>query len=265
MFRHRIGFVGGRSTLFQIALSGAEVTVDGTVRTAVVHTRWTNFSIEDQFVTYVKTPSLLLSDGSLVPMNYKTSTNVPGGGTTPVDLVARLSDPSTFTFAGASLVFGNNTSAQTIIPLEDSAPVSTFAPVVDIGKGVSSDSGAGTTARITGTVLHADYEDGAKATFQLDVALEVSFSDTPRIQDIFSVTLTTPDRTSAAPTTSVLFGRPPNSIVLAGRTVHGGLLFDIPPAYAGHYALTIHSDRVEDATGSAAADPVLEFTIPRER
>ncbi len=261
-FGHRIGFVGGRSTLFKIVLSGAEVTVEGTVRTAVLHTKVTNFSIADQFISYVKTPSLLLPDGSLLPMNYRTSTLVPGGGTTPLDLDARVSEPSTFTFAGASLVFGNNASAQTIIPLDDSSAVSTFVPVVDTGKGVSADSGVGTNSRITGTILHADYEDGAKATLQLEVALDVSFSDTPKIQDIFSVTLTTPDGTSAAPATSVLFGKPPNSIVLAGRTVHGGLLFDIPAAYAGPYALTIHSDRVKDAAGSGAVDPVLKFRIP---
>ena len=261
-FSHRIGFVGGRSTLFKIALSGAEVAVDGNLLTAVVHAKVTNFSIADQFISYVKTPSLLLPDGTLLPMNYRTSTLIPGGGTTPLDLVARLSEPSTFTFAGASLVFGNNASAQTIIPLDDSSAVSTFMPVVDTGKGVSADSGAGTKSRITGTILHADYDDGAKATLQLEVALDVSFSDTPKIQDIFSITLTTPDGTSAAPATSVLFGRPPNSIVLAGRTVHGGLLFDIPAAYAGSYALTIHSDRVKDAAGSGAVDPVLKFTIP---
>jgi hypothetical protein len=264
-FSHRIGFIGGRSTLFKIVLSGAEVTVDGTVRTAVVHTKVTNFSIEDQFIGYVKTPSLLLPDGSLLPMKYKTSTLVPGGGTTPLDLVAQLSEPSTFTFAAASLVFGNNASAQTIIPLDNSAPVSTFAPIVDVGKGVSADSGVGTKARITGTILHADYEDGAKATLQLEVAMDVSFSDTAKIQDIFSTTLTTPDGTSVAPANSVLFGKAPNGIVLAGRTVHGGLLFDIPAAYAGTYALTIHSDRVKDAAGSGAANPILEFKIPRER
>jgi len=245
-FSDRIGFAGREGGgVFKIEVTKAEVIEADHQRTAVMHTKVSNLAAVDIALGLIKSPVLLLADGSLLSAKFKALPTVPGGGTTAVDIVAPVDE--SFTFTGAALVFGNSASNQSIIPFDTSAKVTTFTPIVDIGKGTTVDSGAGTVATITGGVLHADYKDGSKDSYQLELAVDVTYKDptvgtTSDIQQTFTLAL--PDGTSASSSfgTSLIFNHG-NQIVASGSTEKQTMLFEVTSTYYGQYTLTIGHQR----------------------
>ena len=245
-FTDRIGFTGreGGGVIGVEATKAEVVEADGK-RTAVIHTRVTNFAAADTSLVLVRSPVLSLADGTSVPARFKDQPTVPGGGTTAVDIVAPVDE--SFTFTGVSLVFGNNASNQTIIPFDASAKITTFTPIVDVGKGTTIDSGAGTVATITGGVLHADYKDGSKGNLQLELEISVAYTDPVRadasdIEQTFTLTL--PDGTTASSrfNASIIFAHG-NEIIDSGSTQNMTPLFEVTGTYAGQYTLSIGHQR----------------------
>lgn len=265
-FTNRVGYIGNANSLYKIELSRAEVTVVDGRRSLVISSKVSNLANADYLITNVKEPSLLAADGTIITTRWNINSPIPGGGTTPVDIVASVTE--TFKFEGVSLVFGNNASHQTILPLDESVKVTTFNPVLGVGKGKTAAGGSGTVVTITDGILHDDFKDGSKDKYQLELQVDVSYVHPSNVSgnaEIVSFTLTAPDGTSSSPERSYVFSSNDVAVIDTGKTSRLGLKFTVPNTYYGEYKLKVTSRRVSVSKDPGAVDPVLTFEIAQVR
>ena len=261
-FTNRVGYIGNSNSLFKIELSKAEVTEADGHRSAVISSRISNMSNTDYSLVDVKNPSLLAADGTIITARWKINSPIPGGGTTPVDIVASVT--KTFKFEGMSLVFGNNASNQTILPLDESVKVTTFSPVLGVGKGKTAAGGSGTVVTITDGILHDDFTNGSKDKYQLELKVDVSYTHPSNAGGSYEeaiFTLTAPDGTSSSSESSGVFSSNDSTVIDTGKTSRLGLKFMIPSTYYGEYKLTVNSRRVSVYKDPGAIHPVLTFEV----
>lgn len=258
VFTDRVGFIGTFNALYKIELLKAEVIDAGGGRSAIVRTRVTNLANADSLLLSVKEPTLRAADGKLTTTRWDAGT-IPGGGTTPVDITARVDNK--FTFDGMSLIFGNVASQQTIIPLSETLRVTTFVPVVGVGMGRTA-TGSGVSAKITNGILHDDFTEGSKNTYQLELAVEVSFRDSANTLRHLEATftLTAPDGTSTVSDRGFVFFSNDSDVVESGKTARLGLKFRISSTYYGQYKLSVNDRRLRVENDPGA---VLTFEVAR--
>lgn len=265
-FTDRVGFIGNFRYLFKIELSKAEVVDVSGRRSLVISTRVTNLSNADHPITDVKAPSLVAADGSIIAAAWKINSLIPGGGTAPVDVVASVTEA--FKFESVSLVFGNNASHQTTLPLNESVKVTTFAPVLSVGKTKTAAGGSGTVVTIIDGILHDDFTDGAKRKYQLELQVNIYYTHASNVAGNYeevNFTLTAPDGTSSSPEKSYVFSSNDVDVIDTGKTSRLGLKFTIPSTYYGEYKLKATSRRASVYKDPGAVDPVLPFEVAQVR
>ncbi len=259
VFTDRIGYIGNFRYLFKIDLIKAEVTEVGGRRTVVLRSRVTNLGDADAYLPDVKVPVLRSADGAIIATSWDTGI-IPGGATTPVEITARVN--GSFSFEGVSLVVGNDASHQTILPLTESARVSTFTPVFGVGKGRTATGGSLTTVKVVDGILHDDFSDGAKERYLLELKIDVSYASAAAGNyDELTFTLTAPDGTSSAPTLSYVFYTTDVAVITSGATARLGLQFRVPSTYYGEFRLTANTRFVRLNPNAGASNPVVTFEV----
>lgn len=263
-FTDRVGFVGRLNmTLFKIELTSAEVAVDDAGRwSLIIDALATNFSGGDEAFS-PSTPRLLLADGSTVDARVE-SLVVPGGGTSRIEVTVPAIDAG-LELSSLSLVFGNNASHQTVLPFDESVSVTTFVPITGVGAGATAAGGSGTVVTITDGIVWADFSDGAKDEFSLELAVDLAYrhpSDETGAYEDATFILTAPDGTSASWEAGYLFPTNDVAVVATGQTAHLDVRFPVAGPVSGEYRLEVKSRRVRVYKDPGAVDPVLVFVVP---
>lgn len=263
-FTDRVGYVGRLNrTVFELSLKSAEVRVDDAGRWSLaVDMLATNFSRGDQTLD-PPTPRLLLADGTTVDARIDLVV-VPGGGTSKVELTVASIEVG-LDLSTVAIVFGNNASNQTILPFDESIEVTTFVPITGVGAGTTAAGGSGTVVTITDGVVWADYSDGAKDDYSLELAVDLAYrhpTDEAGAYEDATFILTAPDGISSSWEAGYLYPTNDVTVVASGQTAHLDLRFAVSGPVSGEYRLEVKSRRVRVYKDPGAVDPVLVFVVP---
>jgi len=235
-FSKRTFWFGNSSTLFEIDLKKATVISDGSSNE--LHVTGTATNLEKADASF-DLSGFLEAGGQRYDVSGAGTAAIPGGGAKGnIEFTSALSSAS-FPLKDAVLTFGNQASNQSIVPFDEAKPVTSFKPITGVAVGQVSDNGAGTSWKVTQTVLHQDYTDGNKDKYQLELYYDFNWQHaSPGGHGGYArVALTAPDGTSQ--TTDEIKGYNSNP----GETPMSlSYVFTIAAPYAGPYSLTFTSD-----------------------
>lgn len=261
-YAERLGWFGDEYLLFGIQLRSATLRPVPGVADRLdlrVEALAGNPSTKNQNLVELPAPAVV-AGGRQVSTFLDYSGEVPGAGTSLFAITATV--PTSFTLAASALVFGNDASNRTVIPLDGTSPIETAQPARGFADGAVTDGGL-TQVRVVESLAWPNYGPGRRGEAWIELGVEATYAGQPVPGDYETLAwaLQRPDGSVAGADLSFVFPQGVNGIVEPGRRVRSGLRFAVAQPPSGVYTL-VTSSRQAALGNPGTRDATLSFTVP---